>query len=313
MRLVKTILLLLTLSFIFYKLFYAYDIDSRVKNFQFSFSPRAWMLLAGVMLLMFVNWFLEISKWKLLVSRYENISFKESVVCVLSGVTLGIITPNQLGDFAGRVIHLKTLNKIKGSLVTVIGHTAQVLMTAIFGMYALLAFLVWSGMSFPVSPKLIATFFFVTHVAVVFAFLRLELVYNMLSKISWLHKAHSYIQVFREYTPEQLGRVFVLSFIRYVIFVLQYYLLISLYKVPVPFVQSMVCIAATFCVQSIVPSFILLDIGLRGASALMFFSNFAPGHETGILLAAYSLWIINIMIPALGGLWFILRLRIKAG
>ena len=137
---VKIALAFFTVAFILYKLLIAYKIDEQVAVFQFDFSFQNTVFLVFAVLLLFINWGLETLKWQLLIQQFEEIKFLDALKAVFSGVTLSIITPNQIGDFAGRVIHLKILNKIKGSLVTVIGHTAQSLVTAVFGMYALLAF-----------------------------------------------------------------------------------------------------------------------------------------------------------------------------
>ncbi|MBP6303552.1 MAG: hypothetical protein KA501_09240, partial [Bacteroidia bacterium] len=59
----------------------------------------------------------------------------------------------------------------------------------------------------------------------------------------------------------------------------------------------------------VVPSFTLSDLGIRGASALYFFSFFTNKH-LAILLSAYGLWVINLIVPALLGLILILRYRI---
>lgn len=94
---------------------------------------------------MVFNWLLETLKWRLLVQKNENITFIEAMQGVLSGVALNMITPNQLGDFVGRVIHLKKMDKIRGTLITVIGHTAQVIMTAGFGLCALIWFMFYNN------------------------------------------------------------------------------------------------------------------------------------------------------------------------
>jgi len=49
---------------------------------------------------------------------------------------------------------------------------------------------------------------------------------------------------------------------------------------------------------------------MRGASALFFFTIFTP-QTPNILLSAYTLWIINLMIPSFYGLYSIILLRIK--
>ena len=95
---------------------------------------------------------------------------------------------------------------------------------------------------------------------------------------------------------------------RYLVYLSQYYFLLQFFKVEIDLVPTIACIIGTFCVQSVVPSFLLLEIGLRGASALTFFTIFTNNQE-GILLAAYSLWVINILLPALLGMYFIYKVK----
>lgn len=308
----KIALAVLTIAFILYKLLVAYQIDKKFIQFHFDFSLKNSLYLVLAILLLFANWGLETAKWHLLINQFEKISFANSLKAVLSGVTLSIITPNQIGDFAGRVIHLQTLNKIKGSLITVIGHTAQVLVTSIFGMYALLAFTAKADFYVYIYWKQIAFAFFVMHVFAVIGFIRIDFVYNILSRTRFIGKIEKYIIVFKSYSKTQLTKVLLYSIIRYTVFLLQYVLLLQFFGVHIGLVNSFIGVVAVFCIQSVVPSFILLDIGLRGAAAIFVFeelSNYDKSIELGVLLSAYSLWIINMMIPSLLGLIFILKHR----
>lgn len=309
---VKALLALLTIGFIIYKLFGAYKIDEKFSSFTFTFSLANTFILTAVILLMAVNWGFETAKWQLLVNRYEKLSYLHSLKAIFSGVTLSIITPNQIGDFAGRVIHLQTLNKIKGSLVTVIGHTAQVIITGIFGMYALLAFAAQIDYNIYLKWKVIAAIIFVIHVIVIWLFIHISLLYKYLNLNVRFKKYEQYIQVFNAYSKSQLAKLLLYSCIRYIAFLSQYVLLLYFFGVNIGLLNSIIGVISVFCIQSIVPSFILLDIGLRGASALFIFgelSGYDKGIELGVLLSAYSLWIINMMLPALLGLYFILKQR----
>jgi hypothetical protein len=136
----KVLLLLVVTGFIVYKLFYAYHIDTRFRDYQMAKEVGGWYYLALAIALMLVNWGLESLKWKYLIENFEPIDFSTAIKAVFSGVTLSVITPNQIGDFAGRVIHLEVMNKFRGSLVTVIGHTAQVIVTLFFGLFSLMYF-----------------------------------------------------------------------------------------------------------------------------------------------------------------------------
>ena len=308
----KIALAVFTIAFILYKLLVAYQIDKKFIQFQFNFSFQNSLFLLLAILLLFANWGLETAKWHLLINQFEKISYRNSLKAVLSGVTLSIITPNQIGDFAGRVIHLQTLNKIKGSLITVIGHTAQVLVTAIFGMYALLAFTAKADFYVYMYWKQIAFAFFIIHAFAIIAYIRIDILYNILSRTKFFNKIEKYIIVFKSYSKTQLTKVLLFSIIRYTVFMVQYMLLLQFFGVHIGLVNSFIGVVAVFCIQSVVPSFILLDIGLRGAAAIFVFeelSNFDKSIELGVLLAAYSLWIINMMVPSLLGLVFILKHR----
>lgn len=306
----KIALAFFTIAFIFYKLLIAYQIDDKFDSFQFEFSIKNTIYLSLAIILLFANWGLETLKWQLLINQFEEIKFLDALKAVFSGVTLSIITPNQIGDFAGRIIHLKTLNKIKGSLVTVIGHTAQSLVTAVFGMYALLAFAAKADFYVYIYWKYIAIAFVIMHAVVIFGFIRIDLVYNALSRFRFFPKIEQYVVVFKSYTKTQLTKVFLISALRYTVFLFQYVFLLQFFGVHVGLVNCFIGVIAVFCIQSVVPSFFLLDIGLRGASALFVFGELSNGNhafDLGILLSAYSLWVINMMVPALLGLVFILK------
>ncbi len=307
---VKTLLAVLTIAFIVYKLFVAYKIDEKFSSFTFDFSIINIIFLFLAIVLVLANWGLETAKWHLLINQFEKLSYYNSLKAIFSGVTLSIITPNQIGDFAGRVIHLQTLNKIKGSLITIIGHTAQVIVTGIFGSYALLAFAAKLDYDIYLKWKVIALVILIIHVLVVIAFLNIHLLYRLFQTNKWIKKYEQYIQIFNAYTKSQLAKLLVLSMLRYIVFLTQYVLLLYFFGVHIGFLNAIIGVISIFCIQSIVPSFILLDIGLRGASALFIFgelSNYDKSIELGVLLSAYSLWIINMMIPALLGLYFILK------
>jgi hypothetical protein len=110
----KVLLLLVVTGFIVYKLFYAYHIDTRFRDYQMAKEVGGWYYLALAIALMLVNWGLESLKWKYLIENFEPIDFSTAIKAVFSGVTLSVITPNQIGDFAGRVIHLEVMNKFRG-------------------------------------------------------------------------------------------------------------------------------------------------------------------------------------------------------
>jgi hypothetical protein len=302
----KIVLLVSVFGFIFYKLLYAYHLDELIDRFAFQWDATKVLLLVATCILMLINWMLEASKWRLLITKNESLSFWSSLKAVLSGVALSIITPNQIGDFAGRVLHLKKFDKIKGSLVTVIGHTAQVIMTIAFGGYGFIWFFHAQGKVHTDLVCWLNSIFFLLIISSIIGFLNLHII----SKITQSLKFKPYLDVFGLYNRNELLQVLVFSFLRYIVFVVQYVLLLNFYNVEITLEQSISCIVAMLLAQSVVPSFLLVEIGMRGASALFFFT-FYTQNVTGVLLSVYSLWIINLMFPALIGIMAIVNLRFK--
>lgn len=56
------------------------------------------------------------------------------------------------------------------------------------------------------------------------------------------------------------------------------------------------------------PSLDLLDIGLRATTAAYFFS-FVTDQEIAVMAAIASIWLINLIIPAILGSVFVLKLN----
>ncbi len=290
-------------GFVFYKLFVAYDIDRLFKDFKTegAFGSTQYLIIA--LLLGLFNWAFEALKWQRIIQKYEPISFSLAIKAVFSGATLSIITPNHIGDFAGRVLHLQVLDKIKGSLATVIGHTSQVLVTCIFGAYAL-----WFFGDTVFKQQYVDVVGIVIVILALLIYFKMGWLYQHISGVKFFSKFTPYLDVFGDFTSKELGQILFIAFMRYLMFTSQYLLLLKFYQVDVPLANAFACLAGTFFVQSVVPSFLLLEIGLRGASALWFFTLFSS-NVTGILLAAYSLWMINMLLPAFAGLYFIYKVK----
>lgn len=302
--LLKGFLLSATFGFIIYKLVYAYRLSDLLDEATFRFSTTLFFQLFAVLLLMCANWLLETIKWHLLIAKAEPTTFGDALKGVLSGVTLNIVTPNQLGDFIGRVIYLKNTDKVKGTLVTVIGHTAQVIMTLAFGIYGLLYFSQYKQV---ISGQQYA-WFCISLLALIIIAVWGYFNMHIIARVKTSTRIRKYLDVFGQYDRKELFRLLFLSLVRYMVFVSQYYLLAQVFSINVSAVQAFWCIVAAICVQSFAPSFLLIELGMRGVSALWFFSIFTT-QVAPVLLATYTLWIINAMLPGLLGLFFILRWR----
>ncbi len=250
---------------------------------------------------------MEALKWKVIMHKHESISTLQSWKSVLTGITLSIVTPNQIGDTVGKALYLESYSKLKGAVSTVIGGIAQTIPSLILGCIAGLYFVYtqWEISNFQFGLLAILTAAFI--IALIYYFLRIALLQQY-----FIHtKINPYIVAFSNYNSSELKQLLTLSTIRLIVFSSQYYLFLLFFGVYISPVQAFTSISLIFLAQSFLPSFILIEIGVRGVVALFFIGLYST-NIIGILQAAYSLWILNMMIPALVGLYFLLTLKWKS-
>ncbi len=265
-------------------------------------------LLWAVIGLMAINWSIEALKWKILVGRFEAISYYTAIKSVVTGVFISlfvsILVPNRLGDFAGRILYVR-LHKVKAALITSIGSFAQFIATALFGASAYLAFR-FSGVAQPLEKYLS----YLLVVAVVFLIGLMVLLYLNINVLSWVLSKPKFLKRFKKitsvfyfYTTKRLLVVLALSILRYGVFCSQFILLLWLFDVEITVANGFMAVPIIFLVQTIVPSNTLSDLGIRGAASL-YFLNYFSANNSGILAAAYLLWGINIFVPGIIGAVF---------
>ena len=90
---------------------------------------------------MVLNLSIETFKWRLLILEIQHIKFVTAFKAVLSGITLGIFTPNRIGDIGGRLFFIEKGKRTYGLLATSIGSFAQFLTTIIMGIIGFFLFL----------------------------------------------------------------------------------------------------------------------------------------------------------------------------
>ena len=68
-------------------------------------------------------------------------------------------------------------------------------------------------------------------------------------------------------------------------------------------------ITVMFLALAIVPTIALAELGVRGKISIFLFGVFSP-NTLGIVLTASSIWLINLVVPALAGSLFILGIKL---
>jgi hypothetical protein len=272
-------------------------------------------LLLISLALMPLNWSLEAVKWRYILKTKENVSFIVALKAVLSGTTISAVSPNRTGDYFGRVFVLKKTSFWEGVFLTLIGSYAQTITTLLFGGIAFFSLFAPSLVSLnyiTTSQLLIFQYaFFAALIVSMLLYFRISLISALIPK-KW-SKIRKYLVIFKNYTFKQLFFTLILSFLRYGVFSLQYYIiLVAVGFSDLSLFTGLSIVSTIFLLNTIRPSIALLEIGIRGSVAIFVFSlyyGFDTQSDNAIFTASTIIWLINIILPALMGLLFIKDLR----
>jgi len=317
----KTIGFLLKVGIVAFALFFLYQqLTSKSSVEQFDLDQilvklqENYIVVTVVILMMFLNWFLESLKWRFLISKIEKVSIKRSIRAIFSGITVSAFTPNRVGEYGGRVFCLEKADRFKGVLITVIGSMAQLVTTIVFGSIGILllpnlmpefdSLLSNIVFAYPIMLFLLI----LLNVLLVTLFLNASVFSVVLSKIKFLRKFKKYNEVFSFYNSSELLEILLYSVGRYIVFTTQFFILLQVFDVQIGYVDAMILITTMLLVISIIPTIAITEIGIRGSVALFLF-GLVSVNAIGILSATFVMWVINLLLPALIGTIFIFSLK----
>ncbi|MGM0503586.1 MAG: hypothetical protein ACQESQ_03130, partial [Bacteroidota bacterium] len=130
--LISIIIIVLSYGFIYHKL-KNYEALKDLSIQDFKFTRHQITFVAVVFVGMILNWSIEAIKWKELVKRITPIRFLQSLQIIFTSITIGIFTPNRIGEIAGRAYFLKKGKRTYGLLAAGIGSLAQLTATVVMG------------------------------------------------------------------------------------------------------------------------------------------------------------------------------------
>ena len=319
---IRVAIMAATYYFIYKEIFYKKRLDYIVDSFNELISqPYVTILFTWTIILMVVNWGIESLKWQFLMNKVERISFLKSYEAVLSGISVSIFTPNRVGEWFGRVFIMRKANPWKGVFITMIGSFSQLLITIIIGAVSLVFYIpiYFHDAAFYSNYLLYGLVLLVLVIigSLLLIFLNVNALPGFVSRFISKRFVHfnEYLNVISYYSTLELITVMVFSFLRYCVFAMQFYILLMMFSVHIPFLHGIMIISMIFFVMTAIPTVTLAELGIRGSVALqligLYFERMGTitdKIEIGILSSTSTLWLINLAIPALLGTLFVYRL-----
>ena len=263
------------------------------RNFEDQIKSKMsfWMVV-----LMFIfsvtNRFLEILKWKNLVSTIAPISIKEATKQVLAALTVGIVTPNGIGEYAGKALYFDKTKTKKIIFLNLICNGIQMFLTIIFGTIGLLFLGYWEW------------------ALAIIGLLILFIVFSILSKNIKV-KGYSIKKLYKKINeiPKRIHQKNnLLALCRYVVFSHQYYFLFLAFDIDLPYFTMMATITTVYFLASSLPSFQFLDFAVKGSMAVFFFGKLGI-NEWIIIFITMLMWFLNVALPVLIGSIYVIRFK----
>jgi hypothetical protein len=273
----------------------------------------AWKFWA-VFVLMIINWGIEARKWQVLLLPLEKLSLGRAFKAILSGVAFAMNTPNRIGEYGGRVLYISEGKRIRAVSLTIAGSFSQLIITLFFGVIG-----IWMLRDLFLSNEYISSFsIWLKFLEVILIFITV-ICLMIYFRISWIIKGVErlpgagifvqHISVLEDLSVTILLRVLSLSVVRFIVFIVQYNLLLEVMHVEAGWWQGFWLVSVLFLWLAIWPTIALLELGLRWEYSILLFSMVSK-NTVGIYAVATGIWFINLVLPALAGSLFMLGIRI---
>ncbi|HEY2580553.1 MAG TPA: lysylphosphatidylglycerol synthase domain-containing protein, partial [Mucilaginibacter sp.] len=261
-----------------------------------------------VVLLMIVNWVLESLKWWHLTRQLYPISVWRAIESVFCGLTWAVFTPNRLGEYGGRIMFLPNRKRIHGVFAMAVGAFGQNVITNVLGaaasvwfLYTFLHLNCWLLLLIALSAAVFVGF-------MITFYFNIGWMVSLLNRIKFLKKFHRFFDIMGRYKPYELLNIMWFCLARFLVFTFQYYLLIHLLIPQIPLLQMTLLMFVFFFIQSAIPSLDLLDIGVRSLTATTLFA-YVTDQSVAVVVAVSVIYIVNLLIPAVLGSVFVLKLK----
>ncbi|MEJ7557400.1 MAG: hypothetical protein WKF66_03760 [Pedobacter sp.] len=266
------------------------------------------VVLGVVVTLMFVNWGLEALKWKSLISSVERISVWRAIESVFCGLTWAVFTPNRLGEYGGRVFFLSPKRRIVGVVAMAVGNIGQMVLTNVFGAIALCFYIYrFADLDYRLFYALLVLSIMFCAFFIIFYF-NIKWLNGLLLSMRITRKYKKFYSILGRYQKIELLKILLFCLARYAVFSSQYFILFYWLIPQIHYLDILMMVSILFFVQSTLPSLDLFDIGVRSVTASYFFSS-VTDQDVAVIACTASIWLINIIIPAILGAFFVIKLN----
>ncbi|MEO6285949.1 MAG: lysylphosphatidylglycerol synthase domain-containing protein [Dyadobacter sp.] len=267
-------------------------------------------VIAFMLILVPANWALESLKWQKLAQKVAILSFWDAFRGTLTGLAVGVAAPAQLGDTIGRVAALKSDRRLEAIGAAIVSNGIQFYISVVAGAMGWFHLQEKLALSSAAKQMLSILLIIILLLGVLAVAFRKQLTERH-PKNPTLKKIHSYLRIIGTYTGDELGLSAFYGALRYIVFLTQFVLALSLFDFPVPALELASCVSLIFLAKTLIPAVnVLGDLGLREFTALLVFASYGLPAEK-VIAATFLVWIVNVLGPILIGIFLIWKYKWK--
>jgi hypothetical protein len=310
----RILLVIALIGVLYYQLFERKDVTLGVlyELFVAQLSIQRLPVLVAILLLMPVNWLIETQKWVILLQPIQQLKVFQALKVVLIGLTGSLFTPNRIGEYGGRLLLLEAPKRPQAIYATLLGACSQWIVLVLLGWWALM--LAFAQGWLTLAPHWLG---FLLAIGGLGSVLLLLIYFNLKKFLSWMitwrWAAKWTISIqktpFQYYQPTMLWRALGYALLRSLTYSIQYVGLLYFFGYSGAWWIMLTGVFIVYLLQTGIPLPPSTGLLARGNIALLIFGNLQTSAlSTSILAATFSLWLLNVILPALWGAWFMMRI-----
>ena len=250
--------------------------------------------LVFVILLIPVNWFFEWSKWRVVLDvariRATGITKRQSF---FAGIVTGMLTPNMLGNFLGRIYYFERRNRLSLIILTLVTNYAQFIASIVFGLIALFLLKRTPLGSIELHIEWLLVLIAAALIAFYFYFEWMFRFSKRKARIHVLMRSLNKKDFFR-------WKILLLSIVRHGVFVLQFSLMLHAFGESLSWI-NMLWIWQLYLWVNLAPSLFLGKLAIIESVAIWVLGA-AGMDELTVLVSSFLIWTFNLLLPTLTGL-----------
>ena len=268
-------------------------------------------LIVTAFLLSIVNVYLQFYKWKITANVILHEHHNSKIwLSLFYGFSAGVFTPARIGEYFGRAIVFKNKSLLQVTLATLLDKLFLLLIVAFFGSISSILFIHYHyQVTFYLTIGL-----FILVFALFYLFFWLifndrfweNVFFTKLRESIKLHWLFEKIKVFRKLDKKYATKMFAVSFLFYMCFLIQYALLVSAFSNHFNFSDYIWAGNLMMFAKTIIPPVSLGELGIREGASVFFLTQLGESASTGFN-ASIFLFFINVLIPSLIGMILLLK------